>query len=322
MLQQAAAQLRDTQGRVARYLRVSLTDRCQLRCRYCMPADLAWMPNERLLSAAELSRLITIAVTRLGVRKVRFTGGEPLLRPDVASIIASVPPDAAVSLTTNGLELPKHLPGLVSAGLKSVNISIDALNRRTYAHITGRDRLADALAGLRQALEARLRVKVNTVILRGVNEGEILPLADFCLANGCELRFIEQMPLGPLATDPVSAAEILTALRARYELRPLPRTSAPTQLYDVGGGRIGVIATVSFPFCQLCDRTRLTADGHVRACLFDDTEHDLRTPLRAGASDEELAYLWLAAQRQKAPGHLIGQASFRKPVRTMSMIGG
>lgn len=333
--------LADAHGRVARDLRISLTDRCNLRCSYCMPAEgLPWLPGPDVLTDAEVIRLVTVAVTRLGVTRVRFTGGEPLLRRGLVEIIAAsaalrTPEGTApeLSLTTNGIGLDRRATALRQAGLGRVNVSLDSVNRERYASLARRDRLNDVLAGLAAADAAGLRpVKVNTVVMRGVNEVDVVPLAEFCLARGYLLRFIEQMPLGPEhGWDPavmVPAEEILTSLRTRFELTPAPgRGTAPAQEWeatsaDLPSGRIGVIASVTAPFCAACDRTRLTADGQLRTCLFAHTEADLRTPLRAGADDDELAALWRAAHLGKAAGHGIGAPGFHQPARTMSAIGG
>ncbi|MEA4945610.1 MAG: GTP 3',8-cyclase MoaA [Propionicimonas sp.] len=334
--------LRDAHGRVARDLRVSLTDRCNLRCSYCMPAEgLAWLPGRTILTDTEVVRLVRVAVELLGVDTVRFTGGEPLLRPGLAGIIAAVrelttdrggPP--GVALTTNGIGLDAHVAALKAAGLERVNVSLDSLNRQRYAALARRDRLPEVLAGLAAAEAAGLRpVKVNTVVMRGVNEVDVLPLAEYCLERGYQLRFIEQMPLGPRhgwdRDAMVPAAEVLARLQQHYRLIPLPgRGAAPSedwQVLDADGrvrGRIGVIASVTRPFCGACDRTRLTADGQLRTCLFARTETDLRTPLRSGATDLELAELWQGAHLTKARGHGIDDPGFAPPVRTMSSIGG
>ncbi len=334
--------LRDAHGRIARDLRVSLTDRCNLRCSYCMPAEgLAWLPGRTILTDAEIVRLVRVAVELLGVDTVRFTGGEPLLRPGLARIIGAVreletsagtPP--GVALTTNGIGLDRQIDELRAAGLQRVNVSLDSLDRQRYAALARRDRLPDVLAGLAAAEACGLRpVKVNTVVMRGVNEADVLPLAEFCLEHGYELRFIEQMPLGPRhgwdRDAMVPAEEVLVQLQHHYRLVPLPgRGAAPSedwQVLDAEGrprGRIGVIASVTRPFCGACDRTRLTADGQVRNCLFARTETDLRTPLRDGASDLELAELWQGAHLTKARGHGIDDPGFVQPARTMSSIGG
>ena len=334
--------LRDAHSRIARDLRVSLTDRCNLRCSYCMPADgLAWLPGPDVLSDDEVIRLITVAVTLLGVRKLRFTGGEPLLRRGLVDIVAAAaqlrtdeerPPE--LSLTTNGIGLDKQIDALKAAGLDRVNVSLDSLDRQRYATLARRDRLPDVLRGLEAADASGLRpVKVNTVAMRGVNDMDIVPLAEFCLTHGYELRFIEHMPLGPAhawdRSAMLPAADILAKLRERFELTPAPgRGSAPSEDWLVAAGpghpagRIGVIASVTAPFCASCDRTRLTADGQVRTCLFSHTETDLRTALRAGADDDALAALWSGAHTTKPAGHGIGDEGFHQPVRTMSSIGG
>ena len=333
--------LRDAHGRVARDLRVSLTDRCNLRCTYCMPAaGLPWLPGPDVLTDAEVVRLVGVAVERLGVSRVRFTGGEPLLRRGLAGIVAAVAqlrtPDGAapeLMLTTNGVGLDRQAEQLRQAGLRRVNVSLDSLDRERYATLARRDRLDEVLAGLAAAAAAGLRpVKVNTVVMRGVNEADVVPLAEFCLARGYRLRFIEQMPLGPEhGWDPavmVPATEILAQLRTRFALTEAKeRGTAPAQEWlasakGLPSGRIGVIASVTAPFCAACDRTRLTADGQLRTCLFAHTETDLRTPLREGAGDAELAALWQAAHLGKAAGHGIGRPGFHQPARTMSAIGG
>jgi cyclic pyranopterin phosphate synthase len=332
----------DSHGRVARDLRMSLTDRCNLRCTYCMPAEgLAWIPSPEVLTDAEVLRLVRVAVQLLGIRKVRFTGGEPLLRPSLADIVAGAArlltdegkaPD--LSLTTNGIGLDRRIDALAKAGLGRVNVSLDSLDRERYAALARRDRLDDVLAGLAAAEASGLRpVKVNAVVMRDVNEVDVVPLAEFCLQNGYQLRFIEHMPLGPQhgwdRSSMVPAAEILELLGGHFELAPATgRGAAPAEEWLVAGsdchpaGRIGVIASVTAPFCGACDRTRLTADGQLRTCLFSHTETDLRTPLRSGADDRELAELWLGAHRGKLAGHGIGKADFRQPDRTMSAIGG
>ncbi len=339
---QSVQRLRDGYGRVAEDLRVSLTDRCNLRCSYCMPAEgLAWLPGATILTDDEVVRLVKVAVELLGVRTVRVTGGEPLLRPGLAAIIAAVrglrtvegePPETA--LTTNGIGLDTRLDELVAAGLQRVNVSLDSLDRERYATLARRDRLPEVLRGLEAAAASGLRpVKVNTVVMRDTNEQDVVPLAEFCLERGYELRFIEQMPLGPrhgwARSAMVTAAEVLDQLQQHYRLVPLPeRGAAPSEDWQVVGsdgtvrGRIGVIASVTRPFCRACDRTRLTADGQVRTCLFSQTETDLRTPLRDGAADADLAAHWLGAHRGKGPGHGIDTPGFEPPRRTMSSIGG
>jgi cyclic pyranopterin phosphate synthase len=328
--------LTDSFGRVATDLRVSLTDRCNLRCTYCMPAEgLDWLPQAGLLTDDEIIRLIQIAVTRLGITEVRFTGGEPLLRPKLPGLIAraaELRPRPDISLTTNGIGLTRLAESLRAAGLDRVNVSLDTLSPEVFKRLTRRDRLAHVLAGLAAATAAGLApVKVNTVLMRGVNDHEAPSLLAFCLAHGYQLRFIEQMPLdaqhGWERSQMVTADEILAALTRDYTLTPdgpAVRGAAPAETFLVDGGpaRVGVIASVTRPFCGTCDRVRLTADGQIRNCLFSRTESDLRTPLRAGASDEEIAAQWTRAVAVKLPGHGINDPGFLQPTRPMSAIGG
>jgi cyclic pyranopterin phosphate synthase len=328
--------LADSFGRIATDLRVSLTDRCNLRCSYCMPAEgLDWLPNPLLLTDDELARLIGIAVERLGVTEVRFTGGEPLLRRGLVAIVARVAalrPRPDLSLTTNGIGLARLAEPLHEAGLNRINVSLDTLSRETFVRLARRDRLADTLAGLAAAAATGLApVKVNTVLMRGVNDHEAVPLLRYCLEQGYQLRFIEQMPLdaqhGWRREDMVTADEILRALSAEFSLKPddpAERGSAPAEsfLVDGGPGRVGVIGSVTRPFCGTCDRVRLTADGQVRNCLFAREESDLRALMRAGASDDDLVARWLQAVAVKLPGHGINDPGFLQPARPMSAIGG
>jgi cyclic pyranopterin phosphate synthase len=338
----ADPRLVDRFGRVATDLRVSVTDRCSLRCAYCMPAEgLDWLPREHLLTDQEVIRLIAVAVERLGIQEVRFTGGEPLLRRGLEKIVAATngmrtatgeSPETA--LTTNGVGLDRRAGPLAEAGLRRVNVSIDSLDRETFARITHRDRLPDVLAGVRAATDAGLApVKLNAVLLRGVNDGEAVALVRFALAHGYELRFIEQMPLDPQGawsrTEMITAAEILDALSAELTLTPADpstRGAAPAETWLVEDGerrgRIGIVASVTRPFCGDCDRTRLTADGQVRNCLFASRETDLRELLRSGASDEEIAQAWRGDMWAKRPGHGIDDPAFLRPARPMSAIGG
>jgi cyclic pyranopterin phosphate synthase len=327
--------LADRYGRVATDLRVSLTDRCNLRCTYCMPAEgLPWLPKPNLLTDEEISNLVRIAVERLGVTEIRFTGGEPLLRPGIVAIVAAaaaLQPRPRLSVTTNGLGLARLAGPLAAAGLDRVNVSLDTLRPERFARLTLRDRLEDVLAGAAAADAAGLRpVKLNAVLMRGVNDDEAVPLLRFALAHGYELRFIEQMPLdaqhGWRRDEMVTGPEILAALQAEFELSedPRDRGAAPAETYIVDGGpiRVGVIASVSRPFCGACDRTRLTADGQVRNCLFSQEETDLRGLLRDGAEDEVIGKAWQAAMWGKLPGHGINDPSFLQPDRPMSAIGG
>ncbi|HJQ04169.1 MAG TPA: GTP 3',8-cyclase MoaA [Nocardioides sp.] len=327
--------LLDRFGRTATDLRVSLTDRCNLRCTYCMPAEgLDWLPNEAQLTDDEVVRLIGIAVRDLGVEEVRFTGGEPLVRRGLVDIVRRVRAmDAGVemSITTNGLGLDKLAAPLVEAGLNRVNVSLDSVRADTFAELTRRDRFADVVAGLAAAEAAGLGpVKVNAVLLRGVNDDQAPELLRWCLERGYQLRFIEQMPLdaqhGWKRDEMVTADEIFASLGREFDLAPAyePRGSAPAELFVVDGGpaTVGVIASVTRPFCGDCDRVRLTADGQVRNCLFAREESDLRTAMRAGADDAELAERWIKAMWSKAAGHGIDDPTFLQPDRPMSAIGG
>lgn len=327
--------LADRYGRVATDLRVSLTDRCNLRCSYCMPAEgLDWLPDDTVLTDDEIVRLVRIGVERLGIREVRFTGGEPLVRKGLVGIVEQVKaltPSPDVSLTTNALGLARIAGALAEAGLDRVNVSLDTVRPADFATITRRDRLPDVVAGLEAARAAGLGpVKVNAVLLRGVNDDQAPELLRWCLERGYELRFIEQMPLDAQHAwqreQMVTAEEILTHLQAEFTLEPAsePRGSAPAELWTVDGGpaTVGVIASVSRPFCGDCDRVRLTADGQVRNCLFAREESDLRGALRAGASDDELAERWVAAMLGKPRAHGIDAPDFLQPDRPMSAIGG
>ncbi|MFF0868745.1 GTP 3',8-cyclase MoaA [Nonomuraea sp. NPDC003560] len=328
--------LRDSFGRVATDLRVSLTDKCNLRCTYCMPPEgLDWLPKAQLLTADEIVRLVRIGVERLGVTEVRYTGGEPLLRRELVDIVArttALDPRPQVLLTTNGIGLARLAEPLARAGLDRVNVSLDTLDPATFKQLAHRDRHADVIAGLAAADAAGLRpVKVNAVLMRGVNDHEAVPLLRFCLEHGYELRFIEQMPLdaqhGWTREGMITADEILERLSAAFDLTPddlEQRGSAPAERFLVGGGpaRVGVIGSVTRPFCGTCDRVRLTADGQVRNCLFATEESDLKTAMRAGASDDDLAARWVAAVARKRAGHGIDDPSFLQPSRPMSAIGG
>jgi GTP 3',8-cyclase len=328
--------LLDGFGRVATDLRVSLTDRCNLRCGYCMPPEgLDWLPKPELLTDDEVVRLVTIGVERLGITEVRYTGGEPLLRKGLVDVVArttALRPHPQVSLTTNGIGLARLAEPLRDAGLDRVNVSLDTLDRDTFIRLAHRDRLADVLAGLAAARRAGLRpVKVNAVLMRDVNDHEAASLLRFCLEQGYELRFIEQMPLdaqhGWRRENMVTADEILDRLAAEFTLVPddaAARGSAPAETFLVDGGpaRVGVIGSVTRPFCGACDRVRLTADGQIRNCLFAREESDLRAALRSGASDDDLAERWTAAVAAKRAGHGIDDVGFLQPARPMSAIGG
>jgi cyclic pyranopterin phosphate synthase len=325
----------DRHGRVATDLRVSLTDRCNLRCTYCMPPEgLAWLPKQEILTDEEINRLIRIGVEQLGIREVRFTGGEPLLRPGLVGLVAAttaLEPRPEVSLTTNAIGLARVAPALAEAGLDRINVSLDTLDPARFKQLAYRDRLDDVIAGLAAAQSAGLTpVKVNAVLLHGINDLDAVPLLDFCLEHGYQLRFIEQMPLDAhhawTRGRMVTAEDILEQLSAAHTLTPdsEERGSAPAERWLVDGGpaTVGVIASVTRSFCGACDRTRLTADGQIRNCLFAREESDLRTAMRDGATDQELADRWRIATLSKLPGHGIDDPSFLQPTRPMSAIGG
>lgn len=340
--------LQDRYGRTVRDLRLSLTDRCNLRCTYCMPSQgMDWLPAPALLSAEEIIRLARLAVTRLGVERIRLTGGEPLMRRDLEQIVAGVSalrthggaaPD--IGMTTNGLGLDKRAAALRRAGLGRVNVSIDSLDPQDYAALTRRDRLDEVLEGIAGAQAAGLSpIKVNAVALPGTVGRRAPQLLHECLRRGWQLRFIEHMPLGPASSwrrgEVVVAEEILDSLRvAGFALEEAGRPDRrPAALWrvrpgaDHPGGTVGIIASVSAPFCADCDRTRITADGRLMTCLFSATETDLRGPMRAGADDEEIMRIWAQATWLKPRAHGCddapsGDPAFSRPRRTMSAIGG
>ena len=333
--------LRDSFGRVATDLRISLTDKCSLRCTYCMPAEgLVWLARTELLTDDEIARLAGLFVD-LGITSVRLTGGEPLVHPDVAGVVrrlAALEPRPEISLTTNGIALAGSADELVAAGLDRVNISLDTLDRARFAALTRRDRLHDVLAGIDAAAAAGLRpVKINAVLMRNSNLDEAPDLLDWALRHGHELRFIEHMPLDAdhiwSRSVMVTAEEILARLSG-YRLEPrTARPHAPAEEFDVTDGpgreqwagrpgRLGIIASVTRPFCRDCDRLRLTADGQLRTCLFAQHETDLRGAMRSGATDADLAALIRTAVAGKQAGHGIDDVDFIQPTRTMSAIGG
>lgn len=347
--------LEDQYGRVARDLRLSITDRCNLRCTYCMPAEgMKWLPGEDLLTLEEIARLARIGVEQLGIERIRLTGGEPLMRRDLEEIVEACAqlrlpstgerPD--IGLTTNGLGLKQRAQALAQAGLSRVNISIDSFDPEDYAALTRRDRLEDAIAGAEAAQVAGLEpIKVNAVALPGTLERRAPRLLAECLRRGWELRFIEHMPLGPReswAPDAVvSAEQILTILdNAGFELHSMGRPDRrPAALWQVEAGEdregqaypagnVGIIASVTRAFCQDCDRTRITADGRLLTCLFGTQETDLRSLLRDGASDEEIIEAWTEATWDKPRAHGADDPSeatdstFVRPLRMMSAIGG
>jgi cyclic pyranopterin phosphate synthase len=329
----------DTFGRVARDLRISITEKCSLRCTYCMPEQgLPAIAREDLLSATEIARLVGIAVRDLGVHDIRFTGGEPLMRADLVEIIrlssavAGLPGGgrASISMTTNAIGLDHRVRELVAAGLTRLNISLDTVDRDHFARLTRRDRLPAVFAGIQAAKEGGVTpLKINAVLMRDTLAGAA-DLLEWSLANGVRLRFIEQMPLDAdeawARDNMVDAAELLDVLGARFTLaqphREDPSAPAEEWLVDGGPATVGIIASVTRSFCEACDRTRVTAEGTVRSCLFGDDETDLRALLRDGSTDETIADWWRAAMWGKQAGHGINAADFIRPLRSMGAIGG
>ncbi len=326
------AQLTDGFGRVHRDLRISVTDRCNFRCSYCMPAEgLDWLPRSDVLTYEEITRIARVCVERFGFDGIRLTGGEPTLRADLPVLIEQLAAlDVDLALTTNGTTLRRSAPALVAAGLSRINISCDSLRADRFASVTRRDELDKVLDGVDAAIEAGLApIKLNVVAMRGVNDDELVDFAEFGRAKGITVRFIEFMPLdaqGDWTNEQVlTQDEIVAAIDAVHPLEPLAeRGNAPAERwrYRDGGGEIGVIASVTHAFCDSCDRVRLTADGMLRHCLFATRELDLRSMLRAGATDDELADAIRAEVGAKWAGHQINQVHFIRPSRSMSQIGG
>jgi cyclic pyranopterin phosphate synthase len=327
------SQLIDTFGRVHNNLRVSVTDRCNLRCTYCMPEEVVFMDRAELLSFEEIARFVRVAVP-LGIDKVRLTGGEPLMRRELARLVAMLSAIEGVrdiGLTTNGLLLADQAQALYDAGLRRINVSLDTLDPGRFRQLTRRDGLDKVLDGILAAKRAGFDpVKVNAVSIRGVTEHDAVPLARFARQHGLEMRFIEYMPIGADAWERGKvyfAHEILEQLER--EVAPLapardydPRAPAMEFEYADGGGRVGIIASVSRPFCASCNRLRLTADGKLRNCLFALDELDVKGLLRRDAPDEEIAEVVRRSVRAKWEGHEINTARFIKPLRTMHAIGG
>ncbi|MEA9987092.1 GTP 3',8-cyclase MoaA [Subtercola sp. RTI3] len=339
----SAPGLVDSFGRSATDLRISLTDKCNLRCTYCMPAEgLPFLPTPKLMQRDEIVRLARLATERLGVRQVRFTGGEPLLRKDLVEIIrgvAALDARPEISLTTNAIGLAGRAVALADAGLDRVNVSLDSICAETFAIITRRPFLDKVLKGIDSLGAAGIgHTKINAVLIPGVNDTEGPDLLAWALAGGHQLRFIEQMPLDADhiwdRDIMITAAEMRRRLSERFQLTPdsEPRDGSPAELYQVRArgaslddpslGTVGIIASVTEAFCEDCRRTRLTAEGGVRSCLFSHTETDLLGPMRAGAGDDEVADLWRAAMWAKPSGHGMNAAGFVQPERPMSAIGG
>jgi len=352
----APAGLVDSHGRVLRDLRVSVTDRCNFRCLYCLPETEeaanfyrtryaappppphgaiihAWRPRSELLDFDEITRVARVAAG-LGITKLRVTGGEPLLRrglPDLVARLARLPGVEDLAMTTNGFLFRAHARALRGAGLRRVSFSLDSLEPENFRRLTGRDGLAEVLAAIALAQELGFApVKVNAVIIRGLNDHEIVPLARWAAGAGVTLRFIEFMPLDAARAwqreHVMPGRDILARLRAAFELLPVlsARASETARRWRLAGtnAELGIIAPVSEPFCGHCDRLRLTADGQLRTCLFSRAEHDLKALLRAGADDAALAARLRELVRHKEDRHHIGEAGFEPPARSMSCIGG
>ncbi|MFC3298788.1 GTP 3',8-cyclase MoaA [Arthrobacter agilis] len=340
------AGLLDTNGRQATDMRLSLTDKCNLRCTYCMPAEgLNWLQKDQVLSRSEIVRLVRIGVDSLGIRELRLTGGEPLVRADLLDIIRDIRtnhPELPISMTTNALGLDRRAAQLKEAGLTRINVSMDSLHPETFAQLTRRPFLDRVLKGIEAAAEAGLGlVKINAVLMRGINDHEAPDLVEWAVARGFELRFIEQMPLdadhGWTKEGMVTAAEMRALVERRFVLTPDPRNrdGAPAERWEVRAqetpdvvlGTVGIIASVTEPFCADCRRTRVTAEGKVMSCLFSREETDLRDLLRAGADDDAIAQRWRDAMWLKPKAHGMGHTGlgaddFVQPDRSMSAIGG
>jgi cyclic pyranopterin phosphate synthase len=330
----SAEPLRDGHGRLIGDLRVSVTDRCNFRCQYCMPAEgLPWLERAEILTFEEIARLVAMFAS-LGVRDVRLTGGEPLVRrefPKLVQMLSEIEDLADLSVTTNGFLLGRDAERLVAAGITRFNVSVDSLQRDRFYELTRRDALDQVLSGLEKlaSFPEAHPIKINAVAIRGFTEEEVLPFAELARRTPYQVRFIEFMPLdADRAWSPdqvLTGAEIRAAIEAVYPLEPEPREpSATARVYRFadGQGRIGFINPVSEPFCGDCNRVRLTADGRLRTCLFSLNETDLRTPLREGVGDAELEQIIRDAVWRKELKHHVGEPGFVQPARSMSAIGG
>ena len=324
-------QLIDTYGRVHRDLRISVTDRCNFRCQYCMPEEgMDWTPREELLTFEEIERLASLLVNKFGIESIRLTGGEPTVRANLSKLIEKLAKlNVDLSLTTNGATLPLIAGELYDAGLDRINISLDTLDRKRFESLTRRDNLKQVLHGIETAKSVGFDpVKINMVVMKGVNDDEVLDFVSYGRENGLVVRFIEFMPLDADETWTESKVmpqnEILELISSKYDLEPLSRGSSPAARWKFvdGPGEIGIIATVSEAFCDACDRIRLTADGKFRNCLFAIQEYDVRKLLRENAGDEKIIELFSHAVKQKWAGHQIGKSVFIRPSKSMSQIGG
>lgn len=326
----------DSFGREHRDLRISVTDRCDFRCTYCMPEDgLPWVPRERVLRFEEIARIARVLVERYGIDSIRLTGGEPTVRSDLVDLVSMLAPlGADLSITTNGASLARHAEPLRAAGLRRVNVSLDSLRRDRFSALTRRDALPKVLAGIDAAVAAGFDpVKVNTVLMSGVNDDEIVDLARFGRERGVTVRFIEYMPLDAdgrwVDTEVVGRDRVLAELGSVFGLEPMTRGHDPAERFrytdmapGAPGSEVGVIPSVTTPFCDTCDRIRLTAEGALRNCLFSVEEADLRAVLRDGGTDDDLASVIARCVAAKRAGHGIGTVAFIRPGRTMSQIGG
>ena len=328
---QSPLDLVDTYGRVHKDLRISVTDRCNFRCQYCMPEEgLKWLPKEELLSFEEIYRTAQILVKHFGIDSIRLTGGEPTLRaqlPRLVSMLSQL--DVDLALTTNGVKLPQMAKDLKSAGLNRLNISLDSLQPERFLELTRRDELTRVIEGIDAAIEAGFEpLKINMVAMRGINDDEILDFARFGREKGVVVRFIEFMPLDASESwsydQVLSLAEIQAQIGQEFSFYEAGSDSEPASrfIYEDGKGEFGVIASVTRSFCHLCDRVRLTSDGQFRNCLFAAREYDLRSLLRSGAKDTEIAEVISGAVLDKWEGHNINQVHFIRPRRSMSQIGG
>jgi len=324
-------ELVDLFGRIHRDLRISVTDRCNFRCQYCMPEEgLDWLKREEILTFEEITRVTKILVENYGINSVRLTGGEPTLRAnlsDLISMLSELPIE--IALTTNGTNLDKKAHIFRSAGLQRVNVSIDSLKAERFKEITFRDEMKKVITGIDASLEAGLSpVKINVVVMRGINDDEIIDFAKFGRGRDVIVRFIEFMPLDAdkkwSTSSVVSLEEIFSTINSVYPLEAVKRTNAPASRfrYKDGQGEIGIVASVTQKFCNTCDRIRITADGQFRNCLFSNEEFDLKETLRSGSSDKEICELLERAVLAKREGHGIGNVDFIRPVRSMSQIGG
>jgi GTP 3',8-cyclase len=326
--------LRDGHGRLIGDLRVSVTDRCNFRCQYCMPAEgLPWLERAEILTFEEITRLVAL-MSEMGVRDVRLTGGEPLVRrgfPQLAAMLAQLPEIDDLSVTTNGFLLERDAPALIDAGINRFNVSVDSLQRDRFYELTRRDALPQVLRGLEllASFPEAHPIKLNAVAIRDFTEEEVIPFAELARSSSFEVRFIEFMPLDAdhawTADQVLTGGEIRAAIDAVYPLEPQPRqphATAKVYRFADGRGKVGFINPVSEPFCADCDRIRLTADGRLRTCLFSLVETDLRAPLRDGADDAELQQIIRDAVWRKELKHHVGEPGFVQPARTMSAIGG